>query len=115
MSCETETRKNSPKIPGFFDAKFPGKFEEKSTKVFWSAGQVTILSEVSVSIENCSPEVSICGALVVYSKRPDRKIHSTIDRSKVSSPEDAIDFFHSEQHWAIQVTRAVTHAKEGGT
>ena len=38
VSWETETRKNHQH---FFNAKFPGKFEEKSIKVFWRAGKVS--------------------------------------------------------------------------
>ena len=41
-SRETEARKNSPKIPPFFNAKFPGKFEEKIHKMFLESGQSNI-------------------------------------------------------------------------
>ena len=46
------------KSPAFFNAKFPGKLEEKSTKVFWRAGKVTnCKTQKSYSCGCCSLHV----------------------------------------------------------
>ena len=44
VSWETETRKNSPKIPTIFQCKFPGKHEKNIHKMFWREGQVIFRS-----------------------------------------------------------------------
>ena len=43
VSWEAETRKNSPKIPPFFNAKFPGKCEKNIHRIFLERTQSKIL------------------------------------------------------------------------
>ena len=44
---ETETRKNSPKIPAIFQCKFPGKFEEKIHKILLESRQNDVLKTLA--------------------------------------------------------------------
>ena len=44
---ETETRQIHQKSPPFFNAKFPGKLEDKKHKFFWRAGKVIIFADKS--------------------------------------------------------------------
>ena len=46
VSWETETTKNSPKTPAIFNAKSPGKVNEKNHKTFLESGQVIMCNKV---------------------------------------------------------------------
>ena len=53
-------QKNHKKKPPFFNAKFPGRFEEKiHTKIFWRAGKVTIKRALQRTVTHQDSERSM--------------------------------------------------------
>ena len=56
VSCETETRKTHQKSPPFFNAKFPGKFEDKIHKSFLESGQSKNVRNMAEKWERSTPK-----------------------------------------------------------
>ena len=46
VSWETETRKNSPKIPAIFQSKFPGKHEKNIHKILLESRQSNVMGAI---------------------------------------------------------------------
>ena len=74
-------------------------------------------SKNSSAIENFNPGVSFSGAPLVYRKGLDRKFQSTIDRSQLSSPKAAIEFFNPWALWAgpSRITQLIPQEFSGVT
>ena len=100
LACHTSNRaKTCPEGPAI------EKIQSRS-KISILARKFQSRSKFSSAIENINPGVSIYVALVVYREGLDRKFQSTIDRSKLSIPKAAIDFFNPRALWVTVNTRA---------